>query len=72
MIRAEFTDWTRDGLLRQAAFKGIELDRDPAKVVREEAVPAARVVQKAPSPTAAAQQAPGAGRPSGPPGRPRR
>ena len=49
VIRAEFTDWTRDGLLRQAAFKGIELDRDPAKVVREEAVPAARVVQQAPS-----------------------
>jgi bifunctional non-homologous end joining protein LigD len=49
VIRAEFTDWTRDGLLRQAAFKGIELDRDPAKVVREEAIPAARVVQKAPS-----------------------
>ena len=49
VIRAEFTDWTRDGLLRQAAFKGIELDRDPAKVVREEAVPAARVTQKAPS-----------------------
>ena len=49
VIRAEFTDWTRDKLLRQAAFKGIELDRDPAKVVREEAVPAARVVQRAPS-----------------------
>ncbi len=49
VIRAEFTDWTRDGLLRQAAFKGIELDRDPAKVVREEAIPAARVVQRAPS-----------------------
>jgi bifunctional non-homologous end joining protein LigD len=49
VVRAEFTDWTRDGLLRQAAFKGIELDRDPAKVLREEAVPAARVVQQAPS-----------------------
>ena len=49
VIRAEFTDWTRDGLLRQAAFKGIELDRDPAKVVREEAIPAARVVQRASS-----------------------
>ena len=48
VIRAEFTDWTRDGLLRQAAFKGIELDRDPAKVVREEAIPAARVMQQAP------------------------
>ena len=52
VIRAEFTDWTRDGLLRQAAFKGIELDRDPAKVVREEAIPAARVVQRRHRPTA--------------------
>jgi bifunctional non-homologous end joining protein LigD len=49
VVRAEFTDWTRDGLLRQAAFKGIEVDRDPAKVVREEAIPATRVVQRAPS-----------------------
>ena len=49
VIRAEFADWTRDGLLRQAAFKGIELDRDPATVVREEAIPAARVAQRAPS-----------------------
>ncbi len=48
VIRAEFTDWTRDGLLRQAAFKGIELDRDPAKVIREEAVQTARVMQQAP------------------------
>jgi bifunctional non-homologous end joining protein LigD len=49
VIRAEFTDWTRDNLLRQAAFKGVELDRDPKKVVREEAVAAARVAQRAPS-----------------------
>jgi bifunctional non-homologous end joining protein LigD len=48
VIRAEFAEWTRDGLLRQAAFKGVELDRDPAKVVREEAVPASRVVMRAP------------------------
>jgi bifunctional non-homologous end joining protein LigD len=48
VIRAEFAEWTRDGLLRQAAFKGVELDRDPAKVVREKAVPASRVAMKGP------------------------
>jgi bifunctional non-homologous end joining protein LigD len=46
VIRAEFAEWTRDGLLRQAAFKGVELDRDPAAVIREEAVPAARLASR--------------------------
>jgi bifunctional non-homologous end joining protein LigD len=45
VIRAEFTEWTSDKLLRQAAFKGVEVDRDPKQVVREEAVPASRVAQ---------------------------
>ncbi len=49
VIRAEFADWTRDGLLRQAAFKGVELDRDPKQVVREEAVPATRIASRSPS-----------------------
>jgi bifunctional non-homologous end joining protein LigD len=48
VIRAEFAEWTRDGLLRQAAFKGVELDRDPAKVVREEAGPASRLTKRGP------------------------
>jgi bifunctional non-homologous end joining protein LigD len=43
VIRAEFAEWTSDGLLRQAAFKGIEVAKDPSEVVREEALPAARV-----------------------------
>lgn len=41
---AEFTEWTSDGLLRQPVFKGIAIDRDPSQVVREEAIPAERVV----------------------------
>lgn len=49
VIRAEFAEWTSDGLLRQAAFKGIEVGKDPAAVVREEAMPAARVVARAPA-----------------------
>src|SRR3954454_17891086 len=38
VIRAEFSEWTSDDLLRQAAFKGIEPERDPTTVVRERPV----------------------------------
>jgi len=38
VIRAGFAEWTADGLLRQAAFKGIEPARDPREVRREVAV----------------------------------
>ena len=38
VIRAEFSEWTSDNLLRQAAFKGIEPDKDPKLVVRERPV----------------------------------
>ena len=48
VIRAEFAEWTSDGLLRQAAFKGIEVSKEPAAVVREEALPAARLMARAP------------------------
>lgn len=48
VVSAEFAEWTGDDLLRQPAFKGIVIDRDPGQVVREEAVPSARVVQGAP------------------------
>src|SRR6478672_9678297 len=35
VIRAEFAGWTGDGLVRQASYKGIELEKDPHKVIRE-------------------------------------
>lgn len=35
VIRAEFAGWTGDGLVRQAAYKGFDLGKDP-KVVRRE------------------------------------
>jgi bifunctional non-homologous end joining protein LigD len=31
----EFTEWTRDGTLRQPAFKGLRDDKDPREIVRE-------------------------------------
>ena len=38
VIRAEFAGWTGDGLVRQAAYKGLELEKDPRKVIRERPV----------------------------------
>jgi bifunctional non-homologous end joining protein LigD len=47
VIRAELGGWTRDGHVRQTAFKGIERGRDPRTVVREVAVPSDRAVASA-------------------------
>ena len=38
VIRVEFADWTADGLLRQAAFKGLEIGKAPTSVRREREV----------------------------------
>jgi bifunctional non-homologous end joining protein LigD len=35
VIRADFAGWTGDGQVRQASFKGIDLGKDPAAVIRE-------------------------------------
>jgi bifunctional non-homologous end joining protein LigD len=35
VIRAEFAGWTGDGMVRQAAYKGFDLEKDPRKVIRE-------------------------------------
>ncbi|MBA2570247.1 MAG: DNA ligase D [Chloroflexi bacterium] len=47
VIRAEFAEWTRDDLLRQASYKGEEIGRDPKSVVRERAVPVGPTVAAA-------------------------
>jgi bifunctional non-homologous end joining protein LigD len=47
VIRAEFSEWTRDGLVRQSAFKGIQADRAPTDVVRERELPARATVEQA-------------------------
>ncbi|MDQ3345330.1 MAG: DNA ligase D [Chloroflexota bacterium] len=38
VIRVEFADWTADNLLRQAAYKGIEVGKAPASARRERTV----------------------------------
>jgi bifunctional non-homologous end joining protein LigD len=67
VIRAELGGWSRDGLVRQAAFKGIDDGRDPATVVRESAVAALvdKVERAAPS---KAERAPRTGATSASPG----
>ena len=44
VIRAELGGWSRDNLVRQAAFKGLEVGRDPRDVVRERAVDTAHAI----------------------------
>ncbi len=38
VIRAELGGWSRDGMVRQAAYKGMDLGRDPDEVTRERAI----------------------------------
>jgi bifunctional non-homologous end joining protein LigD len=47
VIRAELGGWTRDGIVRQAAFKGIEEGRDPTTVSREHPVTTTEAVRSA-------------------------
>ncbi len=47
VIRAELGGWSRDGMVRQSAFKGVEEGRDPKTVIREQAVATAAAVRDA-------------------------
>ena len=47
VIRVEFAEWTADGLLRQAAYKGIEPGKDAHDVHRERAVSTAKATEEA-------------------------
>ncbi|HYC06826.1 MAG TPA: non-homologous end-joining DNA ligase, partial [Candidatus Binatia bacterium] len=49
VVRAEFAAWTREGTIRQSAFKGILAGRDPKSVVREKAVESPPSVTSAPA-----------------------
>ena len=47
MIRAEIGGWTRDGIVRQTAYKGIDEGHDPKAVTRERPVPSAKAAAEA-------------------------
>ena len=47
VIRAEIGGWTRDGHVRQTAFKGLEAGRDPREVVKEVAIDPAKADREA-------------------------
>ena len=47
VIRVESAGWSRDGMVRQAAFKGVEEGRDPGEVTREVAVDTSSVLKAA-------------------------
>ena len=47
VVRAEFASWTRDGTIRQSAFKGLLEGRDPRTVVRERVITAPSAVPSA-------------------------
>jgi bifunctional non-homologous end joining protein LigD len=56
VVRVDFAEWTDDGLLRQAAFKGIEIGKDARSVVRERAVPTGPAVAQAERESAAGRE----------------
>ena len=58
VIRVEFAEWTADGLLRQAAYKGLEAGRDPREVRRERAVETERATADAEAAVEPTQPAP--------------
>ena len=83
VIRVESAGWSRDGMVRQAAYKGIEPGRDPREVTREVAIETTAAVKTAeeetpemtpskPSGRRAADRRPRARRPPPNPRRPRR
>ena len=49
VIRAELGGWTREGVVRQTSYKGIEPGRDPRTVVRETAISTTTAVRTAES-----------------------
>jgi bifunctional non-homologous end joining protein LigD len=57
VIEAQLRGWTADGLVRQAAFKGVREDKSPREVVREKPSPAVAEEGAAAAPTGAAETA---------------
>jgi bifunctional non-homologous end joining protein LigD len=57
VIRAELGGWTREGYVRQTAYKGFELDKDPKSVIRERPISPAAADRAAEAEVAEAEEA---------------
>jgi bifunctional non-homologous end joining protein LigD len=57
VIRAELGGWTREGYVRQTAYKGLELDKDPHSVIRERPISPAEADRAAEAEVAEAEEA---------------
>ena len=58
VVRAEFAAWTREGTIRQSAFKGILDGRDPRAVARERAIASPTPASPPTSPNGSSEAAP--------------
>ncbi len=47
VVRVEFAEWTADGNLRQAAYKGLDIGKRPRSVVRERPIAVERAISVA-------------------------
>ena len=56
VAEVEFTEWTREGILRHPSYKGLRDDKDPREVVRED-TQAAQESKPAPKPASARRRA---------------
>jgi bifunctional non-homologous end joining protein LigD len=57
VIRAELGGWTREGYVRQTAFKGIDEGHDPKAVIRERPAPTKELAARAEAEIAASDKA---------------
>jgi bifunctional non-homologous end joining protein LigD len=67
VVRVEFTEWTDDNYLRQAAYKGLDIGKEPRSVIRERSVAARPAADQAEAAERAEHAATEAGDPTDPP-----
>jgi bifunctional non-homologous end joining protein LigD len=51
ICEVEFSEWTKDGRLRQASYRGLREDKPPEEVVRERVQPPSEIPKRKASPT---------------------
>lgn len=46
IIEVEFSEWTKDNVLRHPSFKGLRVDKKPSKITREKEITLSKLVDK--------------------------